>query len=58
MSSKGRVVVTPDLSSPIEAIPPEEKPANDLLETMMPMKWHHMKALIWKNFWSLFRNVG
>ncbi|CAB3227744.1 unnamed protein product [Arctia plantaginis] len=57
MSSKGRVVVTPELIAPIEAMPPEEKPKISM-ETYMPMKWHHMKALIWKNFLSLFRNFG
>ncbi|XP_028028239.1 ABC transporter G family member 23 [Bombyx mandarina] len=58
MSSKGRVVVAPDLPIPVEAIPPEEKPKRTKMEMIMPMKWHHMKALIWKNFWSLFRNFG
>nr|AMQ10350.1 ABC transporter G family member 5 [Mythimna separata] len=57
MSSKGRVVVTPELTNPIEAMPPEEKPSRSL-EMYMPMKWHHMKALIWKNFLSLFRNFA
>ncbi|XP_022827411.1 ABC transporter G family member 20 [Spodoptera litura] len=57
MSSKGRVVVTPELINPIEAMPPEEKPRRSM-EMYMPMKWHHMKALIWKNFLSLFRNFG
>ncbi|KAH9634890.1 hypothetical protein HF086_017189 [Spodoptera exigua] len=57
MSSKGRVVVTPELIAPIEAMPPEEKPRRSM-EMYMPMKWHHMKALIWKNFLSLFRNFG
>ncbi|XP_075986626.1 ABC transporter oskyddad [Anticarsia gemmatalis] len=57
MSSKGRVVVTPELIMPVEAMPPEEKPARTM-EEYMPMKWHHMKALIWKNFLSLFRNFG
>lgn len=57
MSSKGRVVVTPELLNPIEAMPPEEKPKRSL-ESYMPMKWHHMKPLIWKNFLSLFRNFA
>lgn len=57
MSSKGRVVVTPELIAPIEAMPPREKPTN-MVDTYIPMKWHHMKALIWKNFLSLFRNFG
>lgn len=58
MSSKGRVVVTPDINPPVDSLPPEEKPKRGCMETFMPMKWHHMKALIWKNFLSLFRNFG
>ncbi|KAG6451240.1 ABC transporter G family member 20 isoform X2 [Manduca sexta] len=58
MSSKGRVVVTPDVPMPVESLPPEEKATRSFVETIKPMKWHHMKALIWKNFWSLFRNFG
>ncbi|CAH0597662.1 unnamed protein product [Chrysodeixis includens] len=57
MSSRGRVVVTPELVAPIEAMPPPEKPARNM-DMYTPMKWHHMKALIWKNFLSLFRNFG
>ncbi|XP_038219569.1 ABC transporter G family member 20 [Zerene cesonia] len=57
MSSKGRSVIT-ELKSPVEALPPEEDPPEGYLERIKPMKWHHMKALIWKNFWSLFRNFG
>ncbi|XP_026729160.1 ABC transporter G family member 20 [Trichoplusia ni] len=57
MSSRGRVVVTPELVAPIEAMPPPEKPARNM-DMYIPMKWHHMKALIWKNFLSLFRNFG
>ncbi|XP_013142145.1 PREDICTED: ABC transporter G family member 20 [Papilio polytes] len=58
MSSKSRVVVTPELIAPVEALPPEEKPPTGCLERIKPMKWHHMRALLWKNFLSLFRNWG
>lgn len=58
MSSKGRVVVTPELKAPVEALPPEEEPPEGCLERIKPMKWHHMKSLIWKNFLGLFRNFG
>ncbi|XP_053619421.1 ABC transporter G family member 23 isoform X2 [Plodia interpunctella] len=58
MSSKGRVVVTPELMAPVEALPPEEEVHRNCLERIKPMKWHHMKALIWKNALSLFRNFG
>ncbi|XP_026754097.2 ABC transporter G family member 23 [Galleria mellonella] len=57
MSSKGRVVVTPELT-PADALPPDEEPALNRLERIKPMKWHHMKALIWKNTLSLVRNFG
>ncbi|CAH2059222.1 unnamed protein product, partial [Iphiclides podalirius] len=58
MTSKSRVVVATELIGPVEALPPEEKPPNGCLERVKPMKWHHMKALVWKNFLSLFRNFG
>ncbi|KAI5645573.1 ABC transporter domain-containing protein [Phthorimaea operculella] len=60
MSSKGRVpvVVTPELKAPVEALPPEETPPRSCLERIKPMQWHHMKALVWKNFFSLFRNFS
>ncbi|XP_072934149.1 ABC transporter G family member 23 [Epargyreus clarus] len=57
MSSKGRGIVATELTSH-EALPPEDEPPEGCLERIKPMKWHHMKALIWKNFWSLFRNFG
>ncbi|CAH2256272.1 jg22624 [Pararge aegeria aegeria] len=56
MSSKGRgVVAEPTV---VEALPPEEKHPRGILERIQPMKMHHMQALVWKNFWSLFRNFG
>nr|XP_026498762.1 ABC transporter G family member 23 isoform X3 [Vanessa tameamea] len=57
MSSKGRGIVTEKVTA-VEALPPEEKPTSRYLERIKPMKMHHMEALIWKNFWSLFRNYG
>ncbi|XP_045455513.1 ABC transporter G family member 20 [Melitaea cinxia] len=57
MSSKGRGIVTESVAV-VEALPPEEKPTIRFLERIKPMKAHHMQALIWKNFWSLFRNFG
>lgn len=57
MSSKGRSVIA-DLTVPVQALPPEEEHAGPYLDRIKPMRWHHMKALIWKNFWSLFRNFG
>ncbi|KAJ0170715.1 hypothetical protein K1T71_013487, partial [Dendrolimus kikuchii] len=58
MSSKGRVVVTPEMLGPIDAIPPDDGVKANVWDMIMPMKAHHMRALIWKNFWSLFRNFG
>ncbi|GBP06186.1 ABC transporter G family member 20 [Eumeta japonica] len=56
MSSRGRVVVTPELT-PAEALPPEEEShPQGCLQRIKPMSWHHMKALIWKNFMGLIRN--
>lgn len=56
MSSKGRGIVVE--SNLVEALPPEEKPPSGLLQRIKPMQLHHMEALVWKNFWSLFRNYG
>ncbi|XP_034837431.1 ABC transporter G family member 20 [Maniola hyperantus] len=56
MSSKGRGIIAEP--AVVEALPPEEKPPRGLLERIKPMKMHHMQALVWKNFWSLFRNFG
>lgn len=58
MSSKGRVVVTPDLAPVIEALPPDDEPPEGCLERLKPIKVNHMKALIWKNFLGLVRNFG
>ncbi|XP_047525927.1 ABC transporter G family member 20 [Pieris napi] len=57
MSSKGRSVIA-DLTTAVEALPPEDEAPGGYLDRMKPMSWHHMRALIWKNFWSLFRNFG
>ncbi|KAM3959841.1 LOW QUALITY PROTEIN: ABC transporter oskyddad [Aphomia sociella] len=57
MSSRGRVVVTPELVA-AAAFTPDEEPSLNRLERIKPMKWHHMKALIWKNMLSLVRNFG
>ncbi|XP_063369058.1 ABC transporter G family member 20-like [Cydia amplana] len=57
MSSKGRVVVTPDVA-PLEALPPEDNPPIGCLERIKPMRWRNMKALLWKNFLTLFRNYA
>lgn len=41
-----------------EDLPPEDDSPDGCLERIKPMKMRHMKALIWKNFSSLFRNYG
>ncbi|CAH0721255.1 unnamed protein product, partial [Brenthis ino] len=56
MSSKGRGIVVE--SNLVEALPPEDKSPSGLLQRIKPMQLHHMQALVWKNFWSLFRNFG
>ncbi|CAH0401685.1 unnamed protein product [Chilo suppressalis] len=56
MSSKGRVVVTPDCS-PVE-MPPEEQRNFTIYEKYNPLKWNHMKALVWRNALGLIRNYG
>ncbi|XP_077287586.1 ABC transporter oskyddad [Arctopsyche grandis] len=58
MSSKGRVVVTPELVPPTEAVPPEEEPPGGCMDRYKPMQMNHMKALVWKNLLAILRNVG
>lgn len=45
----------PDSTSPLP--PSEEQPAT-LIDYVKVFKPHHMKALIWKNFLWMWRNVG
>ncbi|XP_041985224.1 ABC transporter G family member 20 [Aricia agestis] len=42
----------------VEDLPPEDAPREGCIERIKPMKWRHMKALVWKNFLSLFRNIS
>lgn len=58
MSSRGRVVVTPEINAPIDALPPDDEPSSGCLERIQPMKLPHMRALMWKNFMSLVRNFS
>ncbi|CRK97747.1 CLUMA_CG011125, isoform A [Clunio marinus] len=57
MSSRG-----PDLTSPhvvaATPLPPEEEASSSCSDYFKILKSHHMKALIWKNFLWMWRNVG
>ncbi|KAG5679693.1 hypothetical protein PVAND_009246 [Polypedilum vanderplanki] len=57
MSSRG-----PDLASPpiIHAppLPPDDEPEYSCWDYLSILKKNHMKALIWKNFLWMWRNVG
>lgn len=58
MSSRSRVSIAPedpDLST-LE-IPPEENPPLSFAERFRILKFSHMKALIWKNFLWMWRNI-
>lgn len=56
MSSKGRAAVTPDYLA--ADMPPEVVAPRTFFEKYKPMKWNHMKALMWKNAMTLLRNYG
>lgn len=45
-----------DISAP--PLPPEEEAQRPLIDYFKLFKPHHMKALIWKNFLWMWRNVG
>lgn len=56
MSSRGRDAITPDV--PTIPLPPEEEPPATCLDHLNILKPNHMKALVWKNFLWMWRNVG
>lgn len=56
MSSRGRVVVTPEVNLPVAALPPDDEPAKGYCQRFKPVTLTHMRALIWKNFMGLVRN--
>lgn len=55
----GRVSIAPDAS--VETIPPELPPEEESevkwTDYMKIMKWSHMRALVWKNFLWMWRNI-
>lgn len=56
MSSRAIDTISSDLPAP--PLPPEEEPPQTVLERLSFLAPHHMKALIWKNFLWMWRNVG
>lgn len=65
MSSRGGVrgsrgVVVPGVSVGVPPpLPPEETPLeSNCWDRAKLLQTHHMKALIWKNFLWMWRNVG
>ena len=56
MSSRGRDAITPEPPAP--PLPPEEELPESCTENLKFLKSNHMKALIWKNFVWMWRNVG
>uniref|UniRef100_A0A2M4AFI7 Putative abc transporter n=1 Tax=Anopheles triannulatus TaxID=58253 RepID=A0A2M4AFI7_9DIPT len=56
MSSRGPDAVTPEIQAP--PLPPEEETKASFTDHMKFIKPNHMKALIWKNFLWMWRNVG
>uniref|UniRef100_A0A6M2DJ84 Putative lipid exporter abca1 n=1 Tax=Xenopsylla cheopis TaxID=163159 RepID=A0A6M2DJ84_XENCH len=64
MSSRGGVrgsrgVVVPGVSvGVVPPLPPEEAPEFNCWDRAKLLQTHHMKALIWKNFLWMWRNVG
>lgn len=55
MTLRGIETITTDVPAP--PLPPEEEPPEET-DVVCFVKPHHMKALIWKNFLWMWRNVG
>lgn len=56
MSSRGADVIVPDITAP--PLPPDEEIPATCADHLRIVKGRHMKALIWKNFLWMWRNVG
>ncbi|XP_053697536.1 ABC transporter G family member 20 [Sabethes cyaneus] len=56
MSSRGPDSITPEIQAP--PLPPEEDAKVPFIEHFKILKPNHMRALIWKNFLWMWRNVG
>lgn len=56
MSSRGPDAITPAVHAP--PLPPEIEIKTSFIENLKFLKGNHMKALIWKNFLWMWRNVG
>uniref|UniRef100_A0A182T6V8 ABC transporter domain-containing protein n=1 Tax=Anopheles maculatus TaxID=74869 RepID=A0A182T6V8_9DIPT len=56
MSSRGPDAVTPEIQAP--PLPPEEDTKTPFVDYLKIVKPNHMRALIWKNFLWMWRNVG
>lgn len=57
MSTRVKDVITSS-EAPHPPLPPEEEPPATLKDYLSLFKPHHLKALIWKNFLWMWRNVG
>lgn len=61
MSSRGkRVSIAPEVvevAAPIELPPEDEAPPVEFIEYLKFLKGNHMRALIWKNFLWMWRNI-
>ncbi|XP_058824504.1 ABC transporter G family member 20 [Topomyia yanbarensis] len=56
MSSRGPDSITPEIQAP--PLPPEEDTKVPFVDHFKILKPNHMRALIWKNFLWMWRNVG
>ncbi|XP_037027218.1 ABC transporter G family member 23 [Bradysia coprophila] len=57
MSTRVKDVITAS-EAPHPPLPPDEEPPATLKDYLSIFKPHHLKALIWKNFLWMWRNVG
>lgn len=57
MSTRVKDVITAS-EAPHPPLPPEDEPPATLKDYLSLFKPHHLKALIWKNFLWMWRNVG
>lgn len=56
MAARAIDPITSEIPAP--PLPPEEEPPQTCMERLKFLQKHHMKALIWKNFLWMWRNVG
>lgn len=58
ISMASNIPDVPGTSAPVLPLPDEPTESERIFDCHNVLKSHHMKALIWKNFLWMWRNVG